>query len=143
MSLWSRIIQKYKDWEDRSPALMVIPSAEGPRSPNPNTVTKEEVAEWQQKLIKTLEERKRSMTEQQYTPSTQSVRHTYAYLRDDGEGEFDRWLAKVCAEARAEALREAADEYRSGQLTGVYLSRDGYTQAWLRARADREEQDNA
>lgn len=45
--------------------------------------------------------------------------------------------------APADALREhdaaliesLADRYRSGQLTGAFTGRDGYTQAWLRERA--------
>lgn len=45
------------------------------------------------------------------------------------------WLARVRAEAAAEALEEAADEYRSGQLTGVFYGRDDYTKAWLAKRA--------
>lgn len=48
-----------------------------------------------------------------------------------------KWaLEKKLATAKADALREAADEYRSGQLTGMFLGRDDYTKAWLRARAD-------
>lgn len=41
-------------------------------------------------------------------------------------------------EVRADALNEAADEYRSGQLTGVFYGRDDYAREWLRARAARQ-----
>lgn len=51
-----------------------------------------------------------------YTPSTDQVRNAYgAHIADcnhvtkDSFNEFDRWLAGVKAEAKAEALEEAAD----------------------------------
>lgn len=55
---------------------------------------------------------------------------------DEAAGaEFDRWLA----EHDAQVLRDAADAYRSGDLTGMFLGRDDYPRAWLRARAARVE----
>ena len=52
-------------------------------------------------------------------------------------------VSDVLREAPADVLREhdaaliesLADRYRSGQLTGMFTGRDGYTQAWLRERA--------
>ena len=41
----------------------------------------------------------------------------------------------------AQALRDAADAYASGRLTGAFLSRDDYARAWLRARAARIEKE--
>ena len=41
----------------------------------------------------------------------------------------------------ATALRDAADAYASGRLTGAFLSRDDYARAWLRARADQSEKE--
>lgn len=61
-------------------------------------------------------------------PRSQGVALVPAY-----QAEFDRWLA----EHDAQVLRDAADAYRSGDLTGMFLSRDDYSRAWLRARADR------
>ena len=43
------------------------------------------------------------------------------------------------AEVRAQALRDAADDYRSGQITGIFAIRDEYAENWLRDRADRIE----
>ena len=48
---------------------------------------------------------------------------------------FRRWLAALIREAKAEALEEASLAYGSGQLSGIFLGRDGYPKAWLRARA--------
>lgn len=53
---------------------------------------------------------------------------------------FNRWLAAHDRQVQAEALRDAAADYRSGQLTGVFLGRDDYPRAWLSARADRIEE---
>lgn len=39
------------------------------------------------------------------------------------------------AEQQAKALREAADRFGPGQLTGMFLNREDYTREWLRARA--------
>jgi len=48
------------------------------------------------------------------------------------------------AEVAAEALDDAALAYRSGQITGIFTSREGYTQEWLRQRAEsyREKPEN-
>jgi len=40
-------------------------------------------------------------------------------------------------ETRAKALEDAADEYRSGQLTGMFIGRYDYYKAWLRDRASK------
>ncbi|OIH86005.1 hypothetical protein BLJ79_04210 [Arthrobacter sp. UCD-GKA] len=52
------------------------------------------------------------------------------------QAEFDRAIAKVRAEAKAEALREAAAAYGPAQISGFFPGRDGYTKAWLNHRAD-------
>ena len=61
----------------------------------------------------------------EYTPTTEEVRTTYAvalfarehgpdeHVHDsvsDGDAEFDRWLARVKADAAAQALEDFADE---------------------------------
>ena len=43
--------------------------------------------------------------------------------------------AALIREAKAEALEEASLAYGSGQLSGIFLGRDDYPKAWLRARA--------
>lgn len=45
------------------------------------------------------------------------------------------WRAALIREAKAEALEEASLAYGSGQLSGIFLGRDDYPKAWLRARA--------
>ena len=76
------------------------------------------------------------------------IRHTFAtacttlpffgegYVAEykTGQAIFDAALDQV----RADALEEAADEYRSGQLIGVFYGRDDYAREWLRARAARQ-----
>ena len=47
----------------------------------------------------------------------------------------DTSLAARDREVAARALRSAADAYRSGALTGIFVGRDDYPRAWLRARA--------
>lgn len=42
---------------------------------------------------------------------------------------------------RVDALREAAEEFRSGQITGIFYGRDDYTKAWLQEHADRVERE--
>ncbi len=44
-------------------------------------------------------------------------------------------VAALIREAKAEALEEASLAYGSGQLSGIFLGRDDYPKAWLRARA--------
>lgn len=44
--------------------------------------------------------------------------------------------AALIREAKAKALEEASLAYGSGQLSGIFLGRDDYPKAWLRARAD-------
>lgn len=52
----------------------------------------------------------------QYTPATENVEHSYVAYRSSkvdlitGHHEFTRWLESVRAEAKAEALNEAAAE---------------------------------
>ena len=43
--------------------------------------------------------------------------------------------AALIREAKAEALEEASLAYGSGQLSGIFLGRDDYPKAWLRACA--------
>ena len=56
-------------------------------------------------------------------------------IQSEATAEFDRWLAALIREAKAEALEEASLAYGSGQLSGIFLGRDDYPKAWLRARA--------
>lgn len=73
----------------------------------------------------------------EYTTTTSDVRsHWCGGARMRKAAEFDAWLATHDAEVAATALLEAADEYRSGQITGMFLGRDDYPRAWLRDRAD-------
>lgn len=73
----------------------------------------------------------------EYTPMMSEIRsHWCGGARMRKAAEFDAWLAAHDAEVAAGALREAADAYRSGQITGIFLGRDDYPRAWLRARAD-------
>lgn len=83
-----------------------------------------------------------------WTPTTEDVRHDYAAawrgaLDRDLEAEFGRWLAQTIREAKAEALRDAAEKLdggyhpaRTGTLdwhgeVGFYGEAD-----WLRALAN-------
>lgn len=87
-----------------------------------------------------------------YTPTTKEVRDYYLYpfirnhdsymtgvsteaKMEQHRVEFDRWLAALIREAKAEALEEASLAYGSGQLSGIFLGRDDYPKAWLQARA--------
>ena len=56
-----------------------------------------------------------TMTNNEYTPTTEQVRHGYAdglagtsRTRQESCAEFDRWLDTTIRQAKAEALREAA-----------------------------------
>lgn len=44
---------------------------------------------------------------------------------------------------KAEALREAAEAYSAGQISGFFIGPVDYTKHWLRARADQIEGDTA
>ncbi|MCS3494084.1 hypothetical protein M2368_003112 [Arthrobacter sp. JUb119] len=76
----------------------------------------------------------------EYTPSTEAVRSAFSHHRDAGmeaynTGLFDRCLETVRAEAKAEALREAADQ------TPVHWDFPPHASAlqirpWLRDRAN-------
>ena len=79
----------------------------------------------------------------EYTPSLERLRDTYADLGISGnkvsqfEAEFDRAIAKVRAEAKVEALREAADDMRRNwPLHPLKPSHSKHVEDWLRARAD-------
>lgn len=89
--------------------------------------------------------------QQQYTPSTEQVRSHYVFNQSDhwdpARGEaFDRWLAKV----RAEALRDAAAAMRRHKEPGHWNLRDEEhpsdasqsPDAWLERCAEREEETN-
>lgn len=83
----------------------------------------------------------------EYTPTTDEVQDYYVHgqFADPEMSEqehveaFNRWLAahdaEVVREAGARALEDAADAFRSGQITGMFMGRDDYSKAWLRARA--------
>lgn len=51
--------------------------------------------------------------------------------------EESAWLRAHDAEVAAKALEDAADVYRSGQLTGLFMGRDDYPRAWLTDSAAR------
>ena len=75
------------------------------------------------------------MTE--YTPDTEQVREQYTREQPPHIGtvsqkgsEFERWLEQIKREAKAEALEEAASEWRATQRTNDHLLAQ-----WLRARA--------
>lgn len=51
---------------------------------------------------------------------------------------FDDFRETELRKARAEALREAAEAYGPGQLSGIFKPGD-YTKIWLNDRADQEE----
>lgn len=85
-----------------------------------------------------------------YTPSLDQIRGRYCdgtYTQTgqltDG-AEFDRAIAKVRAEAKAEALREAADKFQIGDWFNVIqgnarvkIGNGQRVTDWLRARADK------
>lgn len=87
----------------------------------------------------------------EHTPTTKDVRAIYVYgtpphrvTIQDGYAEFDRWLAAHDRAVRAEALREAADDWGDTTWNDVWMA-DGVeddvsavqsTVRWLRARAD-------
>lgn len=92
-----------------------------------------------------------------YTMTTAEVKAHYVFdLHDKERGEaFDRWLAGVRAEARAEALREMSNEFNLHQWVPdtfkgkelrwlceddecLWWNMSYGVQAWLRERADRE-----
>ena len=71
------------------------------------------------------------MTE--YTPSLDEVRHQYLQtaslnVRKESGADFDRFVAKV----QADALREAADARYADEIQGAYIS----APTWLNSRAD-------
>lgn len=76
----------------------------------------------------------------EYTPNTADMRRWHTYRVTDGEQgkkEFDRWIENVRAEAKAEALNEAADQ------TPVSWDFPPYASAleirpWLRDRAEKK-----
>lgn len=88
-----------------------------------------------------------------YTPTTTNVRKAYVrdklpYAPGGSVAEFNRFLEAVRAEAKAEALREAADLLAPKGIlwwgdSGVRVSDgpfdmpQGSLDDWLRARADR------
>lgn len=82
------------------------------------------------------------MSEQPYTPDTETVREQYTREQPPHIGtvsskcaEFDRWLAGV----KADALREAAATDDPDHYTEVALGGGDYVRDWLNARADRIE----
>jgi len=67
-------------------------------------------------------------TNHRYTPTTEQVREDFAtrmasWRDDDRRREFDRWLDWVRAEAKAEALRDAAGEVLDTEMP-AYLARE-------------------
>lgn len=88
----------------------------------------------------------------EHTPSLDEARAIYTsgtpahHVTIGGAyAEFDRMIAKVRAEAKAEALREAADAMGDSELINHWEDSDvtcdatasEATQDWLRARADK------
>lgn len=75
-----------------------------------------------------------------YTPTTEQVRAHWENVGFAGTGEeFDRWLEQVRAEAKAEALTEAATELnRLDTDVEMYDENLRATQVewWLRTRAE-------
>lgn len=93
----------------------------------------------------------------EYTPATENVEHSYVAYRSSkvdlitGHHEFTRWLETVRAEAKAEALREAAHDLfdwvkspfmcldecgNSDCPDDIRLGAGKDIQKWLRARAN-------
>lgn len=73
----------------------------------------------------------------EYVPATENVEHSYVAYRSSkvdlitGHHEFTRWLETLRAEAKAEALNEAADQVSSIDGREDHAARD-----WLRNRAN-------
>lgn len=93
----------------------------------------------------------------EYTPATENVEHSYVTYRSSkvdliaGHHEFTRWLEIVRAEAKAEALLEAATKLEDASVSPIWCwdkcgdpkCRDDIRvgaaieiQSWLRARAN-------
>jgi len=74
----------------------------------------------------------------EYTPTTEQVRESYIWDRWNGGPAFDRWLTQVIAEAKAEALWDAANAAEdSDPIEHPFVGLDEFT-AWLRNRAASE-----
>ncbi|MNW50991.1 hypothetical protein D3C74_284610 [compost metagenome] len=77
-----------------------------------------------------------------HNPDTYLVRTVYAGASpvpsyEDRETAFNRWLEQVRAEAKAEALREAAEELGGFDIDGMDEPVTAHDAAqWLRARAN-------
>lgn len=81
-----------------------------------------------------------------FTPSMERIRDDYVRMRNEHFGftdlyaaEFDRALARHDANVRTEALREAADYWRSSQTHRADDAPMDGVERWLRFRADRIE----
>jgi phage terminase Nu1 subunit (DNA packaging protein) len=90
----------------------------------------------------------------EYTPTTDEVRAMYVtgtpphrVSVPQGNAEFDRWLAQHDAEVAARALRQAADDWQTGEWANVPRHADRvadrlgaaqYVSDWLRARAEKK-----
>ena len=82
-----------------------------------------------------------------HTPTIPDLREAWqeAQLHGPSEAsaaEFDRAIAKVRSEAKAEALREAADSAPYGWARNTWMRADGGIESgtpadWLRARAEK------
>lgn len=80
---------------------------------------------------------------EEYTPATENVEHSYVAYRSSkvdlitGHHEFTRWLGTVRAEAKAEALEEAAQDVRASEfwITPMHNAAKEI-RFWLRARAN-------
>ncbi len=81
-----------------------------------------------------------------YVPNWGSAQELYALGADTFNGtrrrqerreEFDRFIAKI----KADALREAATVFGPGQMTGLFRSPYDYASIWLTERADRIEEE--
>lgn len=82
-----------------------------------------------------------------WTPTTEDVREDYRDARimgdRDPDAEFDRWLAQTIREAKAEALRDAADKLDAGYHPAQTGTLDWHGEVgfygeadWLRALAN-------
>lgn len=86
------------------------------------------------------------MGRQPYVPDEEELVTGYAEMMtgagepaDVADADARRGIARIKADAAAQALRDAADEYAPGQISGMFPDRTAYTRQWLRDRAARFE----
>ncbi|MGP4995510.1 hypothetical protein [Glutamicibacter ardleyensis] len=84
----------------------------------------------------------------EYTPEADAVESSYVHQRShrvtliEAHHEFTRFIAKIRAEAKAEALEEAAQEIRASEfwVTPIHNAAQ-QIRLWLRARANQIRKD--